>query len=156
MSTSLNEYFTEWVLLWMVNSLNEYFTEWVLHWISTLPFRWGSDHATCNTLKRKRKLWNHSSLASCEVFSMTSHFTYLKTKRTNKKLNIIITFAYKYLYVNIFMHKFTHITANFILSSITRPRFDRSLLQISLSFKLLDFTSSTTVSCGLWQLFSYH
>ena len=35
MSTSLNEYFTEWVLHWMSTSLNEYFTEWVFHWMST-------------------------------------------------------------------------------------------------------------------------
>ena len=34
-STSLNEYFTEWVLHWMSTSLSEYFTEWALHWIST-------------------------------------------------------------------------------------------------------------------------
>ena len=35
MSTSLNEYFPEWVLHWLNISLNEYFTEWVLNWLST-------------------------------------------------------------------------------------------------------------------------
>ena len=65
MNTSLNEYFTEWVLHWVSTSLNEYFTEWALHWVSTslneyftewvLPpcFLWGSEHATRSTLKRK-------------------------------------------------------------------------------------------------------
>ena len=55
MSTSLNVYVAEWVLHWMSTSVNEYITDWVLHWMSTCPprFLWGSDHATCSTLKRK-------------------------------------------------------------------------------------------------------
>ena len=36
MSTSLNVYFSEWVLCWMSTSLNEYFTERVLHWMRSL------------------------------------------------------------------------------------------------------------------------
>ena len=60
MSTSLNEYFTERLLHWISTSLSEYLTDLVLHRTSTslnesLPprFLWGSDHATCSTLKRK-------------------------------------------------------------------------------------------------------
>ena len=54
MSTWLNENFTEWVFHWMNTSVNEYFTEWVLQCMSTCPLRflWDSDHATCSTLKR--------------------------------------------------------------------------------------------------------
>jgi len=73
MSTSLNEYFTEWVRHWMSTSLNEYFNEWVLQWMSTSRFLWGSDPATCGSLKLKtlkspvaRILWsfflNHFTL----------------------------------------------------------------------------------------------
>ena len=70
MCTSLIEYFTEWVLHWMSTSLNEYFTEWVLH-ISSEALT--LQHATV----WNEKLWNHPSLATCEVFffSVTSHFT---------------------------------------------------------------------------------
>ena len=82
MSTSLNEYFTEWVLHWMSTSLNEYFTEWVVHWICnslneylprTFPLRLWS----CNMQAAlwNEKLLNKPSLASCAVFSTTSHFT---------------------------------------------------------------------------------
>ena len=35
MSTSLNEYFTEWIPHWRSTSLKGYFTERVLHWMST-------------------------------------------------------------------------------------------------------------------------
>ena len=71
----MNEYFSEWRLHCMSTLLNEYFIEWVFHWMGTSRFLWGSDHATCSTLKRKKNLWNHPLLTSREVFSITSHFT---------------------------------------------------------------------------------
>ena len=70
MSTLLNEYFTEWVLHWIDTSLNEYFTERVL-----------APHVSSETLTIQHaalwneEFWNHPSLASCEVFSLTSQFT---------------------------------------------------------------------------------
>ena len=74
MSTSLNEYFTEWVLHWMSTSMNEYFIEWVLHWRSTCPprFLWGSDHVTCSTFKRKTL----KSLGACILWSFFNNLTY--------------------------------------------------------------------------------
>ena len=78
MSTSLNVYFTEWVLLWMSSSPNEYFTEWVHH-VSSEALT--MHHAAL--WNEKKKLSNHPSLASCEVFFSKNYTFYMWLKFMN-------------------------------------------------------------------------
>ena len=81
MSTSLNEYFTEWVLPWMSTSLNEYFTEWVLHWMKTSLNGYLPSHMQYGL---KNTIPYLASLASCKVFFYNNFTLYLWAVLSNQ------------------------------------------------------------------------